>query len=153
MPRMLAIAGLLLVILASFQPRHAVSGESAKGRYYYYHTDGKRYRLALNDQSLKGKSTWADDSDNPPMSARRAIRLADKVKEKLTKGAKTWKLEGAVLLPVVTDIGMGNKQWCWVVTYHGGGGTTGLGNSLGIGVAMDGSVIEPVLAREGEEGR
>ena len=75
---------------------------------------GKRYSVTITEQALKNAPAWKEDVENPPVSARRALKLAAEMKDKLVSDDKDWKwvLEAASL---VQNKG---ERWYWQVSYE-----------------------------------
>jgi hypothetical protein len=103
----------------------------------------KQYIVSITSETLEKSPTWKEDDENPPLPARKAIRLANKMKDSLVKDSKDykWKLQSASLQP--SDAG----KWYWLVHYDAefqGAGSTGVPDHLRLVVLMDGTVVKPV---------
>jgi hypothetical protein len=101
----------------------------------------KQYIVTISDEALEKSPTWKDDADNPPVSARKAIELANETKDALVKDSKQfkWRLGSASLRPA------GKGKWYWLVYYEAlfQGVSTGFPHHLRLVVLMDGKVIKP----------
>jgi hypothetical protein len=51
---------------------------------------GKVYHLTVTRAALNQAPVWKDDADNPPLSARKAIKLADAARARLFKDDDEW---------------------------------------------------------------
>lgn len=104
------------------------------------------FKIEITEEAIQKTPAWRDENDNPPISVRRAIRLADGLRDKLVKDTTEWRwrLETASLVPWWPDLPSG--RWFWEIRYHAynEGGYTGPSNDLNLVVLMDGSVIQPV---------
>jgi hypothetical protein len=109
---------------------------------FWSYAFGKCYSVAVTQAALDKAPVWKDDSDNPPVAARKAMRLADRLKDKLVKDNDKyrWKREEAALQEA------GEGQWYWVVSYkavYRGRCSSGVAPFLHLVVLMDGTVVEP----------
>src|SRR5262249_52766416 len=93
---------------------------------------------------------WKGDADSPPVSARKAMELADRLRGRLVKDTDLKWIRGSVALE---DAGRG--QWFWVVSYTSfpGSGFTGFHPPLRLVVLMDGTVVQPEGEAEYKNGR
>jgi hypothetical protein len=103
----------------------------------------KQYTVTITDEALKQAPSWKDDAENPPLSARKAIKLADDTKDSLVKDSKDykWVLRSASL-ELVPDSG---GKWFWLVNYEAEfqRGGSGVPFGLRLAVLMDGKVVKP----------
>lgn len=118
---------------------------------------GKRFTFSISDTDLRQSPKWAEDADNPPLSARRALSIAKAMKEKLSKqtGAFTdngdlrWELDSIQLVPWTDWKNEGiSQRWYWLVRYEAHaarGGSTGIPFDLRLPILMDGRPIEPKI--------
>jgi hypothetical protein len=105
----------------------------------------KRYSTRIATEQREKSPAWEGEAENPPVSAKEAKRLATKMKDSLVKDNETywWGLESLTLRPL-------SDKWIWVVTFRAHvrkGISTGPATELDIVVMMDGTAIEPQLAR------
>jgi len=103
---------------------------------------GKQYLVTVTQRALEKAPVWKDDAENPPLSARKAIRLADQLKSKLADDTDKWKWdrETASLVEWVPG------RWYWLVSYEGrptDGIASGNMPRVQLVVLMDGTVVEP----------
>jgi hypothetical protein len=108
----------------------------------YSYAFSKQYIVTISREALEKSPSWTDDAENPPLSARRAIRLANGMKDSIVKDSNDfkWRLRSASLEPA------GDRKWYWLVYYEAefqGGASTGQPNHLRLAVLMDGEVIKP----------
>ncbi len=95
----------------------------------------------VTDQMLRRSPAWRSDEPNPPLSARKALTVAEPEKARLLKPSSEvkWSLGGLSLVP------WGRDRWYWEIEYHWmvGYGQTGPPTTLRLVVLMDGTVIHP----------
>lgn len=109
----------------------------------YSEAFGKRYISTVTWKEINAAPKWGPDDDNPPVSARKAIKLATKVKDSLVKDDRhyQWRLDSVELHY------WGGDNWYWVATYQayfkGPGGSTGPPIMLRLVVLMDGTAVKP----------
>jgi hypothetical protein len=110
------------------------------------HAFGKAYATTVTQKALDASPVWRDDAESPPVSARKAIKLADTLRAKLVKDSKDfqWKRESAeILFLQVPD------RCLWRVHYEAHpirGGETGISPHLDLIVLMDGTILNPVVS-------
>jgi hypothetical protein len=99
-----------------------------------------RYVVTITKETLKKTPSWDENNGNPPLSAKKAMKAANWMKESLVKGDKDyeWRFDSCQLTPG------GDDKWYWVVRYDAlpqfsGGGVFPV---LKVVVLMDGSVIQ-----------
>jgi hypothetical protein len=101
----------------------------------------KKYTVTIIDEALKKSPAWENDAENPPLSAKKAIKLANEIKDSLVKDSKDfkWKLRSASLEPA------GEDKWYWLINYEAQfqGFSSGIPNHLRLVVLMDGTVVKP----------
>jgi hypothetical protein len=107
----------------------------------------KQYKVTITDEAIEKSPAWKDDAENPPLSAKKAIKLADAMKDSLVKDSKDrkWKLTSASLEP------LGDGKWYWLVSYEAefqGGMSTGIAPNLRLVILMDGMAIKPAIKDE-----
>jgi hypothetical protein len=122
--------------------------------YYSYgsygHTPAKQYVVTISVAALEKSPAWRDDAENPPLSARKAIKLANEMKDRVVKDSDDhkWTFKDAALHPAV------DGKWYWLVYYEfeqqqpSNGviiGSSGHPAFLRLVVLMDGTVIKPVV--------
>jgi hypothetical protein len=122
----------------------ALAPGTAHGQVYSSYAFDKRYSVAITDAALEASPDWEENEEHPPLSARRAIVLATKLKDKLVKdsAAYKWKLQQASLRPA------GDAKWFWFVHFHAQyqeGFSTGVPHHLRLAVLMDGTAIKPTV--------
>jgi hypothetical protein len=132
MSRLLAIAATLAVSAAG------LGFDRSVGSYAF----SKQYWVTIPREALDKSPSWNDDADNPPLSARKAIKLATQMKDSLVKDSKDfkWVLSTASLEPV------GDDKWFWLINFEAqfqGGLLDGHPHFLRLVVLMDGTVIKP----------
>jgi hypothetical protein len=113
--------------------------------YYSYALD-TCYIVTVPEKAWKASPSWDGDQENPPLSARKAINLANKLKDKLVKDSDdwVWKFDSADLRQGYQD------RWYWLVSYEGHfekGALDGVPPTLRLVVLMDGTVVQPRLQK------
>jgi hypothetical protein len=110
---------------------------------HYSYVFSKQYIVNITQKALDNTPIWADGADHPPLSARKATQLADKMRATLVKNREgyTWTLKSISLIPA------GEGKWYWLAYYQEifFGISSGLPNDLRLVVLMDGTVIKPVV--------
>jgi hypothetical protein len=108
----------------------------------YSYTLDKCYTVTVPREALKASPAWDVEQENPPLSARKAIKLANGKKGKLVRDSKDWKWNFSS-----ASLQQGDEdQWYWLVSYEAWpkkGGLEGVAPFLRLVVLMDGTVIEP----------
>jgi hypothetical protein len=105
--------------------------------------DGE-YETTLKLADLNSRPAWPDKSENPPLSPRRAIEIAQSVVDGFSDISDfgDWQIEiDEVRLRQFTP-----QHWVWIVHYDCKskvGGQTGPGTYLDVVVLMDGTSIRP----------
>jgi len=103
----------------------------------------KQYVVTISDEALAKSPEWKDEAENPPFAARKAIKLANEMKDSLVKDSEDfkWELRSASLEPA------GGGRWYWQIDYVASHrlGSTGIPNHLRLVVLMDGKVIKPAV--------
>jgi hypothetical protein len=131
---------ILLFALAATGPALGGDTDIASGAF------GKVYWVTVTRAALEKAPVWKDDADNPPLPARKAMQLADRLKGKLVKDDRqfTWKRESVALEEGAEG------RWYWLVTYRAqfNGIQMGPAGNLRLAVLMDGTVIEPTVRNE-----
>lgn len=93
----------------------------------------------------QSQPSWKGYSDNPPLSARKALGIADKFRRTRFREQESydWALKCASLTPLDIEDG----KWCWVVLFEAtatrGVGSSGFWPKFPVYILMDGKVIEP----------
>ncbi len=114
-------------------------------------TSSKRYTVTIRKTALENSPVWQEDADNPPLSARKAMQLADKTMEPLV-GADNFTLQSAQLVRADRFNSDHKGKWYWLLHY--GPATSDPTGSrldhLRLVVLMDGTVVAPSVAERGE---
>jgi hypothetical protein len=105
---------------------------------------GKLYRVTVPEAALDRAPVWKEDADNPPLSARKAIKLAGEARERLFKDSEDWVWHRQSV--ELCDAGGG--RWYWTVTYRAY--NTDIVYYVHLPevhfvVLMDGTVVEPTV--------
>jgi hypothetical protein len=103
----------------------------------------KCYIVTITDRALRKSPAWVVEAENPPLSAQKAIRLANEKRARLVEDTYDWKWE----IETVSLNPAREGRWYWVVEYkaHFRGHSTGIPPFLKLAVLMDGTVVEPTV--------
>ena len=114
--------------------------------HYCYPPDGAEYASTITPKMRDLSPDWADTEPNPPVSARKAMMLAEAtvdatLKDKVPPSYKRSRAS-VNLLPLA------GRKWCWEICYEwhdvSVGGETGGLFGFRVFVLMDGKVVQPV---------
>lgn len=108
----------------------------------YSYAHGKRFAVTVTDEAVMKAPAWKVDADDPPLAARKAMKIANEALPRLLPDAKKgeFKFRELSLCP------HSDKGWYWEVLYCGNS-FTGIAPAIRIVVLMDGSVVEPVATK------
>jgi hypothetical protein len=99
---------------------------------------GRTYETGFYEGALAGTPQWDEDEPNPPVSARKAIQLAKKERDRAIQKPKgyTWTLEESSLK---TD----GSGWAWFVSYRAfmGESPAESADRVTLIVAMNGEIL------------
>ena len=143
----------LTLILRAALPSVAMVGEDEEDVVLYCpsYAFGKVYASKIGEVALAKSPAWLEAAENPPVSARRAMTLADAKRERLVHNTKRykWRRESTAIEFVK---GPDRPYPFWHIHYeaHDRAGETGIPSDLDLFVLMDGSVIEPVVTEDKE---
>ncbi len=102
---------------------------------------GKQYVVTITQRALDESPGWDDKAENPPLSAKKALKLATDMKNSLVKDSDKlkWQLESLSLKPLP------DGKWYWLANYEARnqGHIEGRPESLRLVVLMDGTAIQP----------
>ena len=118
------------------------------GQTFSSYADGKQFEVIVDNVKVAKAPQWKADEENPPLSPRRASKLANAVREKLVKDDDRWKwqLDCITLVPANERPG----SCFWLVNYRAEflkGDFVGIPPSLRLAVLMDGTVPEPTVKK------
>jgi hypothetical protein len=122
-------------------------GRCQAQQFYSYNGD-IQFGVTIRDADIAKAPHWNADAENPPLSPRKALKLANVVKERLVKNDESykWHLHSIQLTP--TD--ERQEDWFWMVWYEATylkGDSRGLSPNLRLAVLMDGTVPEPTVKK------
>lgn len=114
------------------------------------HAFGKTYWSRIVRNVVNQTPPWNDNDENPPVSARRALKLSEKVLRSIAKAPDGWKWKAVnANLLLVEDAPI------WFVRYQGISAdpteSRDSEHEITLVVLMDGTVIKPVVAEETDE--
>jgi len=114
------------------------------GQTFSSYADGKQFSVDVWPEDVTKAPQWKADDENPPLSARKALKLANAVREQLVQDDDDWKwiMKSVQLTP--TDNPKGG--WFWLVCYEAQllkGSSSGIAPNLRLAVLMDGTVPKP----------
>jgi hypothetical protein len=137
--------GLLLHITDAFGITKDVRRPLHSNTLFSHAIGNNRYQIYINDEDLLKAPEWKSDAENPPVSTRKAIRLASQAKETLVKDTPVynWKFAEAAL-----RLDQTGQRWYWLILFErrlrNGDAEADAPKRL-IGVLMDGTVLKPTL--------
>jgi hypothetical protein len=142
MNRLAAISSIALACAYPWSPDVTEVVQSDYSAQYPSHFFGKDFETAVTSEALKKTPDWHDEQENPPVSARKAMKLATGVKDSLLKDSSTkWKLIGLCL-----DAQF-EKKWVWLVSFSPEPQVTDADQPptdlITVVVLMDGTVLGP----------
>jgi hypothetical protein len=109
----------------------------------YDSSAGKRFDFEVTREQLLRAPPWAADQDSPPLSPRRAERLAATKLHELVSNRNAWERKQIIL----ENMGDG-VHWIYIVEYSRVGEILGgLSLPFRVVILMDGTVIEPKVLR------
>jgi hypothetical protein len=114
--------------------------------YYCCPPWGGEYASAITREMRNSSPAWADTEPNPPLSARKAMRLAEAALRAASKKEIDPVLERSLV--GVRLIPLDGKKWCWEVSYEWHrrvGSETGTAYSFRVLVLMNGKVVQPKI--------
>lgn len=79
----------------------------------YSTVDEKAFESKVSSDVVAKTPTWSPEAENPPLSARRAIRVARKQMEALVHNPSVWRLDTIQLL----DMG-DHLHWMYIVEFE-----------------------------------
>jgi hypothetical protein len=105
------------------------------------------YSFQVGWTAIDKTPIWREGDDQPPLAARKALRLARAELSKLLKNGERWRLDTVGLSPMIGHDG----HWVYLVCFYPpappGGLEEGIIEYLTIPVLMDGIVLEPKISR------
>jgi hypothetical protein len=113
---------------------------------------GKTFKSNIDRDAFVNSPGWDQEkTDSPPVSPRKAIRLAEKIRKSVVKAPDDWKWHATTLQLFLTG-GHGN-HCAWHVTFQAmpvepEAGLLPHYQEITLIVLMDGTVVKPVVADE-----
>ena len=112
---------------------------------YSYPADRGQYISKITRELRDSSPDWMETESNPPLSARKAISLAEATLRATLKDEVDPSYERFLLAAKLVPLG--GKKWCWEVCYVWHvrvGGETGEPYGFRVFVLMNGKVVQPV---------
>jgi hypothetical protein len=131
---LLSLAATLSQVSAVREAEYSIDSEAFGQTYWSY----------VFREQLEKTPVWKRDADNPPISARRAIEIAEKEVAKVPAEDGLNRVVDAVALVPVRDRWIWRVSFVWKVKV---GGSTGVPDHFYVLVLMDGSPIKPLRER------
>ena len=121
---------------------------------YRSYAFGKEYTTVIREDAVKKSPVWLATAENPPVSVRKAIKLADAKRQKLVHDTTRfkWRRE-SISLEFFRGVEVEDRYKFpyWHIHYEAhGGGETGPPDDLDLFVLMDGTLIEPIVSLPGK---
>ena len=104
-----------------------------------------RYDFTVTDAEMAKTPVWREQDDDPPLAARKALRLARTRLAELVTDSKDWTLD-ALSLCEWHD----GRHWYYLARFQAplpAGGLNGMPVSMRIPVLMSGEVVKPQVSR------
>lgn len=138
-----AIASPLAVALLALTQAQPFVAETDDGFRITSHASGKLYQSDLTRDAIRKSPAWDQENESPPVSLKKAIRLAEKMRKSVVKppDKRKWEVTNMHLI-------FEGKHCAWYVTFHTktiepeAGLIDGF-DEVTLFVLMDGTVIEP----------
>jgi hypothetical protein len=108
----------------------------------------KHVVVTVTKERLERTPSWGQQSDNPPLSARSALKIANDFRKNFAKDQPGWKWDFESLSLRHNRAAIGFRKWYWVAYYEAFPVKGGLGGGppyLFIVVLMDGTIVKPVV--------
>jgi hypothetical protein len=139
-----AIASSLTIAVAALTQAY----EAPDGSKHVSHAFGKTYTSRANPEAVNQTPTWDEAEESPPVSPRRAIKLAGKMLRSTAKAPDGWKWEATNQRLFVRG-----NLCLWHVMYQAvpiepEAGLLPPFHEITLIVLMDGTVVKPVVADE-----
>ncbi|HEV8003995.1 MAG TPA: hypothetical protein VGP63_29285 [Planctomycetaceae bacterium] len=110
--------------------------------FFHGHHFGKSYNVAVTCEVLKKAPVWDESrAENPPISARKALKVATDFRKTLIPDSPKWRWELKFLALHKTD-----GRWYWLADFlvvPQPGGIDGESPDFFVAVLMDGTVVKP----------
>jgi len=111
---------------------------------YYHYAEDKQFASTLDADAVKRSTTWRANEADPPLSARQALVIADRLRKERLRDVNGWEwgLESIALLPLDGAKG----KWCWQVSFAANPTSGQLARGqpqFSAFVLMNGEVISP----------
>jgi hypothetical protein len=137
--RRAALAVVLAVFVVNATDAGAMDGYETMAGYAF----GKSYVITIRGEDLKKSPAWDQAAENPPLSARRALKLATEHQRALIPAPADWIWQ-------LQYIGLRETQgkWYWLAHFEASQREAfGIGPppDLYVAVLMDGTVVKPVV--------
>lgn len=111
----------------------------AEQTFYCYPATGGSYETRVNIDILEQAPHWDLNTENPPLSARKALRIA----EDFLKKAQPVQKDGKYVLDGLSLMSY-EDHWFWLARYDwqfAKGGSSGPGFWFQVGILMDGTIV------------
>jgi len=106
--RVLVIVAMLSVVTFAARGGELVERYHAPGK-----ANGKHYEFVVTKADIANTPVWSRDSENPPLSPRRAGQIARTQLEELLPEGKAWLLREITLAQLGDDV-----HWLYLVTFE-----------------------------------
>lgn len=126
-----------------FTPRpFAGQTHDVNGSTYTHFAWDQQFDTTVSSELIEVSPAWHPADANPPVSARAALQIADRIRRERLRDRNNWRwgLESIRLVPLDSE----NGKWCWLIlfeAYPEAGGLGGVPPEYPVFVLMDGCVI------------
>jgi len=138
--------GIGCVVVSQYMATMPYTGSThdIKGSSFYDYGAGERFTSTIDEEKVRESPSWNPRNSNPPLSAREALSIAEKLRKERLKDVNGWKwgLDSLTLYP----LDGANNKWCWrvsFVAYPEHGAMAGHAPEFNPFVLMNGKVIPP----------
>ncbi|QEG21986.1 hypothetical protein [Mariniblastus fucicola] len=110
---------------------------------------GDSFSWSIRQEALKASPTWSATEENPPLSVRKALGIADEIASNMNTETKQfdvgkWTFDSLDLVPLDNNLYSENRsKWCYLVPFQGVrlSGHSGPPYVMSMLILMDGRVI------------
>ena len=107
------------------------------------------FSWSIRQRVLTASPVWNAERQNPPLSVREALQIADEIASNLNTGTKqfqvgNWTFDSLNLVPLDNNLYSENRsRWCYLVPFQGTflGGHSGPPFMMSMIILMDGTVL------------
>ena len=134
------ISPLAVVLLAFIQATDAEPTENENQFSVASRVFGKRYLSNVSDDDVRNSPAWTEEANSPPVSPRKALKLAEKMRDSVVKLPDGWRWERMSLTLLFDE-----DHCVWHISYLPVPPDENLSfQDITLVVLMNGIVVKPV---------